>query len=419
MDIAKHRVPVDKLRWHCDPAIFDFDCTKDLAPLREFVGQERAQRAIEFGLSMLHEGYNIYVAGLTGTGKTSMVKTYITKLIEKRQAAQQIQPPHDWCYLYNFADSDRPQVLNLPQGKGKVFREQISALLDRLREELARAFASEEYKTERKKTVEENQARQQQLFDELAEEAQRQGFLLQLTPTGPVLVPLDEGKPLSQAEYMSLPESARKELEVKRDDLLRKLQATLEKVRELETQAAEKLQTRDKAIADFTVSRLFDSLIQEYRDSTNIAKYLQDLKAYTRDNPEIFKAQEEPARPSVLGIPPSYIMGGRDPFLPFKINVFVDNSATRGVPVITEPNPNYPNLFGKTERRFLFGGYLSDHTMLKPGALQLANGGYLLLSANDVLLNPGVWPALKRAIKTREVTIEDPLEQLGFIAPRL
>lgn len=417
MDITKYEVPADKLSWQCDPAIFDFNHTKNLAPLREFVGQDRAIRAIEFGLSMNRDGYNIYVAGLTGTGKTSVVKTYIQKLVEKRRAEERERRLEDWCYLYNFTDPDRPQILNLPQGKGKPFRDQISNLLQKLKEELAKAFSSEQYTNQRKKTVEENQAKQQKLLEEMAEEAQRQGFQLQMTPVGPALIPMVEGKPISQAEYLALKKAARKELEKRRDDLLKKVQATLEKIRELESQTVEKLQNADKTVADFTISRLFNSLIKEYKDSDQITQYLDDLKSFTLNNLDIFKEKEEQPHPA-LGVPASQIMGGRAPFLPFQANVFVDNGSTEGPPVITEPNPNYANLFGKIERRFLFGGYLSDHTMLKPGALHLANGGYLLLSANDVLVNPAVWPALKRAIKTKEVRIEDPLEQLGLIAPQ-
>lgn len=413
MDITRYEVPTEKLRWECDPAIFDFECTKDLAPLREFIGQERAIRAIEFGLSMSRDGYNIYVAGLTGTGKTSIVKTYIKKLVEKKKG----QRLEDWCYLYNFADPDRPQIVSLPQGKGKVFRDQISNLLEKLREELVKAFSSEQYTAHRKKTVEENQQKQQKLFEEMAEEAQRQGFQLQMTAIGPALIPIVDGKPLSQADYLALSPSVRKQLEAKRADLLEKLQVTFERARELEAQTAEKLAEADRAVADFTISRLFKSLLLEYKGSDKIAQYLNDLKSFTLDNLDIFKEKEEPPHP-VLGIPTSQIMGGRSPFLPFQVNVFVDNSATKGPPVVIEPNPNYANLFGKIERRFLFGGYLSDHTMLKPGALQVANGGYLLLSTNDVLTNPGVWPALKRAIKTKEVRIEDPFEQFGLIAPQ-
>jgi len=417
MDITKYEVPADKLRWRCDPAVFDFQCTKDLAPLREFIGQNRAIRAIEFGLSMDRDGYNIYVAGLTGTGKTSAVKTYIKKLIEDKQAREEVRNPDDWCYLYNFADADRPQITSLPRGKGKTFKEQISNLLQRLREELAKAFSSEEYKAQRKTIVGESQAEQQKIFEEVRNEAQKQGFLFQMTTVGPALIPLTEGKPISQEEYMALQEPVRKEIETKRSQLSQKLEASFEKAQALERETAEKLQQADKAVASFTVSRLFDSLAKKYGASESISRYLTNLKSYAVDNLDIFKEQEKQAQP-ILGVPASHIIYGRDPFLPFQVSVFVDNSATEGPPVIIEPNPNYANLFGKIERRFLLGGYLSDHTMLKAGALQIANGGYLLLSATDVLTNPAVWPALKRAIKTKEVRIEDPFEQFGLIAPQ-
>jgi lon-related putative ATP-dependent protease len=414
MGTEKYEVSADKLEWHCDPALFTFDCTKDLAPLREFVGQDRALRAIEFGLSMDRDGYNIYVAGMTGTGKTSAVKSQIDKLLEEKQALHQVQPPEDWLYIYNFTNLERPQVLNLPQGKGKIFKEQIYSLLQRIKEELAKAFASEEYKAEREKAVETGQSGQKKLFEEIGDEAQKEGFRFQITPMGPALIPLVDGKPLSQAEYSELEEPVRREIEKKQADLLDKLQDTYEKARQLERETAEKLQSIDKAVADFIVARLFDSLMQEYKNSEKIGKYLTNLKSYTLDNLDIFKEKEEPSQ-FVLGVPASYVARGRDPFIPFQVNIFVDNSGKKGPPVIVEPNPNYSNVFGRVERRFFFGGYLSDHTMLKPGALHLANGGYLLLNAIDVLTNPAVWPALKRAIKTKEVGIEDPLEQLGLI----
>jgi lon-related putative ATP-dependent protease len=418
MDIARYEISADELRWECDPAVFDFDCTKDLAPLAEFVGQDRAIRAIEFGLSMNRDGYNIYVAGLTGTGKTSAVKTYIKKLVEERQAKEQVSPPEDWCYLYNSTDADRPQILNLPRGKGKMFRERISSLLQRLKDELARAFSSEDYKAQRKSIAEESQAEQARILDELREEAQRQGFLLQMTPVGPALIPLVEGKPVSQGDFMALEESVRKDLEARRAELLKKLKASLESVQELERQTTEKLQNSDKGVADFTVSRLFDALMKEYQESIQITQYLTDLRSYTLDNLDSFKEGGQERAQTAVGAAVGYIMPARDSFLPFEVNVFVDNSGTEGLPVIIESHPNYANLFGKIERRFLLGGYLSDHTMLKSGALHVANGGYLLLSARDVLTNPGVWPTLKRAIKNKELRIEDPFEQFGLIAPQ-
>ncbi len=414
MDITRYEVPADKLRWQCDPDILDFKCTSELTPPGEFIGQSRAIRAIEFGLSMESDGYNIYVAGITGTGKTSAVKSHINRLIEKKKAEDKGRP-EDWCYLHNFTDPDQPQIINLPQGKGKTLRDQMSRLLEMLREELAKAFSSEEYKSQQKKMVDEGHAEQQKLFEEIGEEARRQGFTLQMTAVGPALIPLANGKPISQENFLALDEAVQKELEAKRDALLEKLRATIEKAHDLERQTAEKLQNADKTIADYTVSRLFSKLTKEYKGSARITQYLNDLKSFTLNNLELFKQKEEQKQPAFEMLP-SYLK--RDPFLPFLVNVFVDNSASTGQPVITEPNPNYSNLFGKIERRFLLGGYLSDHTMLKAGAIHLANGGFLLLSAHDVLVNPAVWPTLKRVIKTKEVRIEDPFEQFGLIAPQ-
>jgi predicted ATP-dependent protease len=412
----KYELTPEQLRWKCDPAIFDFECTKELAPLREFIGQDRAIRAIEFGLSMEPQGYNIYVAGLAGTGKTSIVKAYVQKLVEERLASK-VAALKDWCYVHNFAAPDRPQIMDLPQGKGKAFTDSINGLLERLKDQLTKAFSSEEYQEQRKKLIEQNQANQQRLFEELQEQARQQGFFVQVTPMGPATIPLKNGKPLTQDEYMELSESVRKKLDAKRSEVIQKLTSTFEKIQALEKETAETLQKTDKEIANYTVSRLFEDLLQEYKGQEKPVKYLEDLKSYTLDNLDAFKQAQEQA-PSFLGVPAAYLTQGRDPFLPFKVNVFVDNSNCKGPPVIEESNPTFPNMFGKIERRFLFGGYLSDHTMLKPGAMHLANGGYLLVGARDVLMNPGVWLALKRVVKTKEVGIEDPLESFGFLAPQ-
>jgi predicted ATP-dependent protease len=417
MEIKKYEVPVDKLRWECDPNLFRFECTKDLAPLREFIGQERATRAVEFGLNMANAGYNIYVAGLTGTGKTSMVKAYIERIIKEREARGETFALDDWCYLYNFKEPDTPQMASLPQGKGKAFREEIAELLNKVRQGLGQAFSSEEYKNQRQKTVEEAQAEQQKLFQEISSEARHQGFILQMTPVGPVLIPIKEDRPMQEQEYLALDEDARKQLDFKQAELRKKLQASFETASNVQTKTVERLQKADKDIADYTVSGLFGALFEQYSQWPKITQYLSDLKAYILDNLELFKGTEEPIHP-MFGVPVSQVMGGRNPFLPFQVNVFVDNSEAKGPPVIVESNPNFGNMFGKIERRFVFGGYLSDHTMLKAGALAKANGGYLLVSAKDVLTNPGVWPALKRAIQNKEVRIEDPFEQFGLIAPQ-
>jgi len=417
MKIKKYEVPVDKLRWGCDPKIFDFECTKDLAPLREFIGQERATRAVEFGINMTNAGYNIYVAGLTGTGKTSMVKAYIERVIKEREGRGETFDLDDWCYLHNFKEPDNPQIVSLPRGKGKVFREEIIDLLNKIRQGLGQAFSSEEYKNQKQKTVEEAQAGQQKLFEEISSDARRQGFIFQMTPAGPALIPMKEDHPMQEQEYLALDEDTRKQLESRQAELRKKLKASFEAAGNVQTKAMERLQKVDKDIGEYTVSGLFGSLFEQYPNWLKLTQYLTGLKAYILDNLELFKGTEEPAHP-MFGVPLSQVLGGRDPFLPFQVNVFVDNDGAKGPPVVVEGNPNFGNMFGKIERRFLFGGYLSDHTMLKAGALSRANGGYVLLNVNDVLMNPGVWPALKRAIRNREVKIEDPFEQFGLIAPQ-
>lgn len=201
MDLKKFSVPIDKLRWQCDPGLFQFESTTELAPLNEFIGQQRAIRAIEFGLNMPNAGYNIYVAGLSGTGKTSIVKNYIERLIKEKKAKQQTPPLVDWCYIHNFKEPDRPEIASLPQGTGRKFRDRIAELLTRLREELGRAFSGEDYQNQKKQVLEEGRNEQQRIFEETAQEVRRQGFFLQMTPMGPVIIPLVDGRPMEEKEY--------------------------------------------------------------------------------------------------------------------------------------------------------------------------------------------------------------------------
>ena len=268
--LAKYEVPAHKLCWHCDPSEFRFEATNGLAPLREFIGQERAIRAVEFGLSMNNPGYNIYMAGITGTGKTSVVKSYIEKVIKEKEERGQTYSVNDWCYLYNFADPDRPQILSLPKGKGKALKNQATGLLIELREGLGKAFSSEEYSAERKRLGEEGQNEQRKLWEEVSEESRQGGFLFQLTSAGPALIPLADGKPMEQPQYLSLDEATRKELEDWRVELAKRVQESFEKVRGVEKATVEKSQKLDQDVGEFAVSSLFKALLHEYEEVVGI-----------------------------------------------------------------------------------------------------------------------------------------------------
>ena len=412
---SQSEVPAEKLRWVCDIEQFKFQRTSELTPLAEFIGQDRAIRAMEFGLAIDQPGYNIYVAGLAGTGRTSAVKTYIQKVIEAKKTEN--HQPEDWCYLHNFTDPDRPQIVNLPQGKGRELASHLDNLLESLQSGIKKAFSNPEYEAQRKQVVEKGQEHQQQLFKEVEEEAVKQSFRFQVSPAGLVLIPMANGKPLSEKDYAALSEKKRRAIENKRSGLKKLVEEVIEKARNLEKDAGDSLKKLDHQVAEFAIAKLFDDLLTRYDAFPKLVQYLKDLKNYTLEHLELFRQAEVP-QGSIPGMPvlPQMLMG--DPFLPYRVNIFVDNSQTKGPPIVIESNPIYGNMFGKTERRFFLGGYLSNHTMLKPGALSLANGGYLLLNARDVLLSPGVWETLKRVIKNKEVHIEDPFEQFGLIAPQ-
>ena len=415
----KFELAPEVLRWGCSPEQFRFECTAELAPLQEFVGQDRAIKAIELGLSVGKAGYNIFVTGLTGTGKTSLIKAYLQKIVAQRVAEGADFHPRDWCYLYNFSDTDRPQVVDLPQGEGKVFKGHVEDLIKRLRVELAKAFSSDEYTEQRKEIMETGEKSQREVFQELERQAREEGFMIRMSPMGMMVIPMIEGKPISQDEYLSLDEEKRADIESRRNAFMARAGDTLEKAQSLEKEVAEKVHALDEKVGESSFSRPFHELMNNYKDSPKVLAYLEEAKAYTLRNLDLFRRQEEvPATPPMGDAQAAgAAMRSAEVHAAFQVNVFVDNSGTQGPPIVMESNPTFTNMFGRMERRFFMGAYLTDHTMLKPGAMSNANGGYLVANARDILINPGVWEGLKRVIKNRELRLEDPLEQFGFLAP--
>ncbi len=408
-------VPVERLRWPCDPDLFDFECTDDIAPLEGFIGQDRALRSIEFGLAVDRPGYNIFVTGLTGTGRTSVIKTYLQDVVARKGAAALGLPQlADWCYVYNVADPDRPRILTVPAGGGRRLQAQMTELVANLRTELTRAFGSEEYQARRKELVEAGQAQQRELFARLQREAEGAGFYFQVSNEGVALIPLRQGRPMTEETYAHLDPAEQAEIESRRAPLWEKVQATFEQARLLDRQIAEQVRGLEQRTAEFAIAKPFNNLLAENR-VPDVLHYIEEIRAYTLAHLDLFAradAKPEPGPDAPAGMP------SRDPFLAYRVNVFVDNSRSSGPPVIIETNPTWSNLFGRIERRAFMGAYFSDHTMVKPGSLCLANGGYLVVNARDLLANPGVWENLKRAIRNKESRTEDPAEAFGLLAPQ-
>ncbi len=413
VDLEKYAVPVEKLHWRCPEELFQFECTTDIEPLKEFIGQDRALDSIKFGLAVERPGYNLFLTGLTGTGKAATIKSRIEKFIAGKKAQGIKYQLYDWCYVHNFPDPDRTKVLKLPQGIGKSFRDHMEGLLKTLKEDVPKAFSSEEYTKRKQEVMEEHQRKYQAMMDTMEQEAMEKNLMVQLSPMGAAVVPLVNGKPMTREEFLSLSEKERGTIESKRLEMMRKVDETYSRIRDMENELAEKMKGIDLRIGEFATSRHFEELLKTYSEYPEAVNFLKEVREYTLTKLDVFTQPSMP--PQVPGFP---LVTALDPFIAYKVNVFVDNSSLDGPPIIIEPNPNWFNMFGKVERKALMGTYVSDHTMIKPGAIQLANGGYLILNIRDVVLNQGVWEGLKRVIRTKEVRVEDPWEQFSFFTPQ-
>ena len=417
----RFRVEWEKTTWKPDLATFSFKCTDELTPLDRFIGQDRAQEAIRFGLEVDKPGYNLFVTGLTGTGKTSAIKAHLQSIVDDLDRQGKRRPISDWAYVYNFEDPDRPNVIRLPRGTGKVYRQQLSTALRTLQEEIPKVLKSESFEGQVRSHGETDRKATQELVGELERAGQAANFAVQLTPNGITIFPMTEGRPMTPEEYQALEAEPKAAIDEVRSQLMQQTQDTMAKIRELEKASAQRVQELERNAGDQLIDQIFFELHALSQDIPEMRQFLLALGKYVLDNINLFKEQEGP-KPMAGGMPPGPAVGGAalgiNPYLPFEFNVLVDNSAVDKLPIIIEPNPNWGNLFGRIERRAIMGAYVSDHGMLKPGAVHLANGGYLVLNARDVLTAPGAWEGLKRAIRNREVRLEDPAEQTGLFIPQ-
>ncbi|MDO8615913.1 MAG: AAA family ATPase [Dehalococcoidia bacterium] len=412
----KLRLPLEALHRAHDAAAFPFECTDELSPLTEFVGQGRALRALQFGLNMDKAGYNIFVTGLTGTGKATAILDYIRREVEERRKTGELKRPDDWCYVYNFEDPDRPRAISMAPGGGRRLREHLDELLASVRGNLTRAFSSEEYEHQKRAVFEKGQQEAQPLMEEAQKKAQEAGFWLRFAPTGVNLVPMLEGRPMEPGEFAALSVEERRRIAEREQPIAELVNEAGEKLRGIEREVAEALRLLDRRIAEAIMKGSFDRIMAAYQDDGTVLRFLQQLHEYTLAGADLIREHDGSQREGVLpGLMPSVQI---DPFAAFRCNVFVDNSATEGPPIIVEVNPGWTNLFGRIERRAYLGTYVSDHTMLKPGSVQRANGGYLILNLVDVMTKPGAWDGLKRLIRTKEVRLEDPMEQYGYLTPQ-
>jgi lon-related putative ATP-dependent protease len=398
----------ESLRKECDPNIMRSKTTQELVPLSEIIGQERAVRALKFGLGIRNQGFNIYVAGFPGTGRKTAVKNFVEEIAR-------VEPvPPDWCYVNNFSNQYEPKAIQLPAGKGKEFRDNVKNLIESIRTALPKAFESDDYAARREATIRGLEKQRKELIDKLNVKAQQEGFIIQSTPIGLLLIPVVNGKPLKEEELLSLPQKTKALIQEKRERLESELRNTMRQFLDMERKIREELKKLNRNVALYAIGNLVEDLIEKYKALPEITAYLKDMQNDILDNIAQFVKRGEPQEQMPFPVP----WMREVPFRKYEVNVIVDNSNVKGAPVVMEFNPTYQNLFGTTEKEAQFGALVTDFTMIRGGSLHKANSGYLIIPVEELLRNPFSYEGLKRALRDEKIVIEEPQERFGFISTK-
>ena len=392
----------------CSLEQLDFETTDDLSDLDGFLGQERAVSAIELGVNIRRLGYNIFALGPTGTGKHTLVR----RLIEEKAGTE--SPPSDICYVNNFVKPSNPRALVLPPGTGAQLKADMERLIEDLRTSLASAFESEEYQTRQRSMEEEFQERQQESLKELQDKAKEQGFALLRTPSGLAFAPLRDDEVLQPEEFQKLPQDEQERIQQQVEALQKELQQALQQVPRWEREFRSRLTALQQEVAGFVLTDLMEELYQKYEALEQVAEYLHAVERDVSENLEDLLQSSDQSSDGPESALARRSRGASPALRRYQVNVLVDASGTDGAPVVYENNPSYFNLVGRVEQMAMMGALLTDFTLIKPGALHRANGGYLLLDALKLLSNPGAWEGLKRALRYREIRIESPLQMMSL-----
>ncbi|MFX0096529.1 MAG: Lon protease family protein [Candidatus Hodarchaeota archaeon] len=402
-------LPVEKLRRVFEPERIECETTEELPPLEGIIGQERAVRALRFGLDIKELGFNIYMAGEPGTGRMTVVKDFLDEIAKRKDV------PDDWCYVNNFRNSYEPKAIRLPAGKGKEFKKDMSNLIDDIRRLLPEAFRSDDYNAKREATVKAVEQERQALITQVNRKVQEEGFVLRSSPIGLLMVPTIEGKPLSEEEFLALSPERKEEIEEKREKLDTELRAVLGQIRELGKKIGEELKKVNHEVALYVIGPLIADLQEKYKGLSGCLNYLEDVKNDILENILQFVREPEARAPGIVGQLPWM---AETPFRKYEVNILIDNSDLQGAPVVLETNPTHQNLFGRIEKEARFGVLTTDFTMVRSGSLHKANGGYIILPVEELLRNIFTWDGLKMAIKNEKLSVEEAGERLGFITTK-
>jgi len=404
LDSRAYRVNARYLHKKCNPSIFKFKSTAEIEPLVGIIGQDRAVHSLSFGLDISDSTYNIYLAGILGTGRTTLIR----ELLQKKASSEPV--PSDWCYVHNFKNPDSPKAIKLPAGKGIAFKKDVSVEIEKVTKQIVRAFESEDFDYKKNEILNVFVEQTNAMYLQLEEEARSQGFAISRTQSGISTIPLKKnGEALSQEEYMAMPEDERAELMKKSSIVQEKLNRAFRKFKELEKNVKARIKDLEQETARSVTVLHFARLFNKYRMFADIVEYLEDMQQDLLNNIDLFIKRE--------GSWPAYLfqhIDRRASLRRYQVNLIVDNSQLDHAPVIFENNPTYSNLFGQIEYESEFGILATDFSKIKAGSVHKANGGYLIFYASSILKNFYIWETLKKVLKNQEIKVENVTKVFGL-----
>ncbi|MBO6233116.1 MAG: AAA family ATPase [Clostridia bacterium] len=396
----KNELNYKDLRIVCNPNIFNFDTTEELEPIRTGIGQDRGIEALEFGLQIDVKGYNLYLEGPSGVGKTMYTKNYLNQIAAKKKV------PNDWCYIYNFDDPNEPISVSLPAGQGKEFRDYMDGFIKEIKKDIKKTFNADDFEKEKSLIKKEFEEKRAALMEKLNESAAKYNFQVKSAQNGIYMMPIVDGKTIDEEEFDKLDEEIKQEYEAKSMIVQEQIMNVIGQIKQIERDSDKRIAEWQSNIALMTVNVHINFLKSKYKRNKKINKFLNDVKQDVLKNIPVFLEEDnQKNQANQKGPQPP------DPCLNYRVNLFVDNSHLNGAPVIMDSNYSYHNIFGKLEYENYFGSLKTDHTMLKSGLLHEANGGYIIFQAKDLLTNGACYEALKKALRVKELSIENTQDQ--------
>ena len=407
----KNELSYKDLKLTCDSKIFDFTTTDELEPIITGIGQERGIKALEFGLNVDSNGYNLYIEGPYGVGKTSYTKNALQTISKKKKV------PNDWCYIYNFDNPNEPLAVSLPAGQGKEFETDMHTFINDIKVDIKNTFNNEDFEKEKNLIKQEFQNKRELLLQELNKKSAEYGFQVKSAQNGIYMMPVIDGKPIVEEEFNKLDEKIRKEFEDKSSIVQEHIMQAIGEIKSIERESDKRVEEWQANIALLTINTHLNTIKNKYKKEKRIVKFLDDVKTDILKNIDCFITDQTSTKsqtPQQMSRPEL-----QNPWLNYRVNLFVDNSKLDGAPVIADTNYSYHNIFGKLEYENYYGALKTDFTMLKPGLLHIANGGYLIFQANDLLTNSLCYDALKKVLRSKQLGIEnaaDPRSSMVMIS---